>query len=72
MLANDPKNHVYILSSGVYNDLEIHFGNWKSINLFAENGYLYKTAETDGQWRRLFKINHHCLRVVKKIMEGYV
>lgn len=57
-LANDPKNKVFIVSSGVYNDLELHFGNCKNIHLFAENGYLYKTPETGGSWKKLFKFDN--------------
>jgi trehalose 6-phosphate synthase/phosphatase len=56
----------------VYHDLELHFGNCKNIRLFAENGYLLKTPETDGVWKKLFKFDNQCLPVVRRIMEQYV
>ncbi|CAD8093529.1 unnamed protein product [Paramecium primaurelia] len=59
---------VYIVSSGLYNELQYNF-NGSNINLFAENGFLYRSDSI--QWNALFNIDYQCLTQVKKVFNQY-
>ncbi|CAD8192008.1 unnamed protein product [Paramecium octaurelia] len=63
------KTHkVYIISSGLYNELSSNF-NGSHINLFAENGILFRSDSN--QWNSLFNIDYQCLTQVKKVFNSY-
>ncbi|CAD8084270.1 unnamed protein product [Paramecium sonneborni] len=61
-------NKVYVISSGLYNELQSNF-NGQNVNLFAENGFLYRSELN--QWNALFNIDYQCLSQVKKVFNQY-